>query len=133
MIVFMLFIIGMVVYMFKIQDRDSLVEEDYYEKGINYDHEYEAKRNTLIDKAEPEISVRASELLIKLKDGDTYQLKLLRPTSAKQDIFKEGELVGGNHTIIIDITKLEKGLWSLKLAWQNQQGKHYLYTKDITL
>ena len=67
MAVFMLFIIGMVVYMFKIHGNDALVEEDYYEKGLNYNQEYKAKENTLNDGAEPDIKITDSQIIIQLQ------------------------------------------------------------------
>ncbi|WP_199120431.1 FixH family protein [Pedobacter sp. ASV28] len=132
MAAFMLFIIGMVVYMFKVHGNDDLVEEDYYEKGINYDREYEAKRNTLSEHADPVIKLTTSQLIIQLKVMADYRLKLMRPSSAKKDIQSEGKTIGEEHLIIIDRVGLDKGLWSLKLEWK-ANGKTYQYGKDMML
>ena len=45
MFAFMLFIVGMVIYMFHVHGRDALIEENYYEKGINYNAELVNKTN----------------------------------------------------------------------------------------
>ncbi len=132
MIAFMLFIIGMVVYMFKSHGNDALVEEDYYEKGINYDKEYDAKKNTLDDNATPIIKITDSQIVIQLKDAADYQLFMLRPSAIKEDVRVNGKTIGENHLITLKKSNLARGLWSMQLAWQ-VGGKEYLYKKDITL
>jgi len=132
MAAFMLFIISMVVYMFKTHGNDALVEDDYYEKGINYDKEYEAKSNTLNDDAAPVIKLSKSQLILQLKDVADYQLTLMRPSEAKKDVSSKGKTIGDANLIIIDATHLDKGLWSLKLEWRSN-GKDYLFVKEITI
>lgn len=132
MAAFMLFIISMVVYMFKTHGSDALVEDDYYEKGIHYDKEYEAKSNTLNDNAAPVIKISKSQVILQLKDEADYQLNLMRPSEAKKDIISAGKTIGDLHLIIIDATQLDKGLWSLKLEWRSN-GKDYLFVKEITI
>ncbi len=132
MIAFMLFIIGMVVYMFKSHGNDALVEEDYYEKGINYDKEYDAKKNTLDDDATPIIKITETQVVIQLKDAADYQLLMLRPSAIKEDMRANGKTTGDNHLITVEKSTLARGLWSMRLAWQ-VGGKEYLYKKDITL
>ena len=132
MIAFMLFITGMVVYMFKVQDNDSLVEEDYYEKGINYDQEYNAKKNALEEGATPVINVANNQITITLRDAADYELLLLRPSAAKLDIKSIGRTVGKENVITFETGNLKRGLWSLNLSWK-VNGKDYLYQKNITL
>jgi hypothetical protein len=132
MALFMSFIIGMVVYMFKQHGNDALVEEDYYEKGINYDKEYAAKSNVLNDDATPEITINQGQITLKLKDAADYQLKLMRPSAKAKDVNTSGKTVGTENTIIVETASLDKGLWSLKLEWRSN-GKDYMFTKDITI
>lgn len=132
MAAFMLFIISMVVYMFKKHGNDALVEDDYYEKGINYNKEYDAKSNTLNDDATPVIKLSKSQVILQLKDEADYQLTLMRPSEAKKDVTSKGKTIGDSHLIIIDATHLVKGLWSLKLEWRSN-GKDYLFVKEITI
>ena len=89
MIAFMLFIIAMVVYMFSVHGNDALVDEDYYEKGINYNQEYNAIQNVLFDKTEPNLSITKNQIIIKLKDSANYEIKLMRPSTVKDDIHKK--------------------------------------------
>ena len=132
MALFMSFIIGMVVYMFKQHGNDALVEEDYYEKGINYDKEYDAKSNTLNDDATPEIKLSQSQLIIQLKDEADYQLTLMRPSAKEKDVKSNGKTIGDKNLIIIETGSLDKGLWSLKLQWRSN-GRDYMFAKDITI
>lgn len=132
MAAFMLFIICMVVYMFKKHGNDALVEDDYYEKGIHYDKEYDAKSNTLNDDAAPIIKLSKSQLILQLKAAADYQLTLMRPSEAKKDISSKGKTIGDAHLIIIDAMHLDKGLWSLKLEWRSN-GIDYLFVKEITI
>ncbi|KQC00624.1 FixH family protein [Pedobacter sp. Hv1] len=132
MVAFMLFIIAMVIYMFNVHGNDALVEEDYYEKGINYNQEYNAKQQVIDDKAEPIITVNENQIIIQLKDSATYELKLMRPASAKDDIRIKGTTIGQANLILLDRKHQHTGLWFLELKWNSNQ-KAYLFKKNITL
>jgi hypothetical protein len=132
MVAFMLFIIGMVVYMFKVHDNDSLVEEDYYEKGLNYNQEYQAKENVLNDDAEPNIKINVNQIIIELKDSASYELKLMSPANAKADISNKGNTIGETNLILIDKANMHTGLWILELKWLSK-NKQYQFNKNITL
>jgi len=132
MAAFMSFIIGMVVYMFKQHGNDALVEDDYYEKGINYDKEYDANSNTLNDDAAPIIKLSNTQLILQLKDAADYQLTLMRPSAKEKDVKSSGRTIGDANLIIVDAAKLDKGLWSLKLEWRSN-GKNYQFKKDVTI
>ncbi|TKC12392.1 nitrogen fixation protein FixH [Pedobacter polaris] len=132
MITFMLFIICMVVYMFSVHGNDALVDEDYYEKGINYNQEYNAKQNVITDGAQPKITVSNSQIIIQLKDSANYELKLMRPSTTKNDIKDKGNTVGDSNLILIGTKNMHSGLWFLELKW-TCNGKNYFFKKDITL
>jgi nitrogen fixation protein FixH len=132
MILFMLFIISMVVYMFRVHGNDALVEEDYYERGINYNQEYNAKRNVLTDNAQPEVVINKNQIIIKLKDSASYELKILRPATKKDDIKLNGSTVSNANLILISREKMHTGLWLIDLKWKSSD-KEYQFTKNITL
>lgn len=132
MVAFMLFIIGMVVYMFKVHGNDALVDENYYEKGIDYDREYNAKQNVLDDEKEPEITITKTQIIIQLKDSASYEIKLMRPSTTKDDIRKRGSTIGDNHLVLIDRQNMPAGLWFLELEWLSK-SKSYLFKKDLKL
>ncbi|QXU43388.1 FixH family protein [Pedobacter sp. D749] len=132
MFAFMLFIVGMVIYMFHVHGRDALIEENYYEKGINYNAEYDAKQNVLHDDAKPKISITDSQIVIQLKDSAEYELVLMRPANSDDDVKRKGNTTGASHLILVDKTKMAKGMWFINLSW-HAGGKAYLFKNNITL
>jgi hypothetical protein len=132
MIAFMLFIVAMVVYMFSVHGNDALVDKDYYEKGINYNQEYNAKQNVVEEDAQPIISISKSQVSIQLKDSAAFELKLQRPSTVKDDILIKGNTSGSLNLIQLNSTTMPKGLWFLELKWKSN-NKEYLFKKDITL
>lgn len=132
MVAFMLFITGMVVYMFSVHDQDALIAEDYYEKGINYNQDYDAMQLMITDKAEPIFKLSESQVIIQLKDSASYELKLMRPIAAKDDIHQKGTTVNEANLILLDRSQMPKGLWLLELKWKSK-NKTYLFKKNLTL
>ena len=132
MITFMLFIMGMVIYMLHVHGRDALIEENYYEKGIDYNTEYNAKQNVAVDNAKPKITNTPKQLLIQLKDSATYQLVLMRASDSKDDLKLNGKTTGDSNLILVDKAKLAKGMWFISLTWRSA-NKDYLYKNNITL
>ena len=118
--------------MFKSHNSDALVEEDYYEKGINYDKEYNAKKNVLDDNATPIIKITETQIIIQLKEAASYQLLMLRPSAKKDDVRSTGQTIGSQNLITLEKNSLASGFWSMQLAWQ-VNGKEYLYKKALTL
>lgn len=132
MFAFMLFIVGMVIYMFHVHGRDALIEENYYEKGINYNAEYDAKQNVLHDDARPKITITHTQIVIQLKDSAQYELVLMRPDNSYDDVKRKGNTTGASHLILVDKTKMAKGMWFMNLSW-HAGGKAYLFKNNITL
>ncbi|SES12826.1 FixH family protein [Pedobacter rhizosphaerae] len=129
---FMLFIVGMVFYMFTLKDRDTLVEDDYYEKGMNYNETYNATQNVIKEQLSPQIKVGQKQIVIQLKNKIDFELQLMRPSSAAEDVKMKGKTIEPNHLILIDRGNMRKGLWVLTLCWTNNQ-QEYLYKTNITL
>ncbi len=132
MIAFMLFIVAMVVYMFKVHGNDAIVDEDYYEKGINYNQEYNATQNMLVDNATPTVNITKSQIILKLKDSASYEIKLMRPSTVKDNIQLKGSTLSTSNLILIDRTTMHFGVWFLELRWTSK-GKDYLYKTTLRL
>lgn len=132
MVGFMLFIIGMVIYMFHVHGRDALIEENYYEKGIDYNTEYNAKQNVVDDNAKPKIMNTRTQLIIQLKSPASYQLLLMRASDSKDDLKLIGKTTGNGNIILIDKTKIAKGMWFINLSWHSD-NKEYLYKNNLSL
>lgn len=132
MVVFMLFIVTMVVYMFSRHGDDALVDENYYENGIRYNEEYDAKQNVLNDNATPLLRVTKEQIIINLKDSANYELKLLSPSMRQNDLLRKGTTNSENNLILIDRSDMLPGLKFLELKWISR-GKHYVFKTNITL
>jgi hypothetical protein len=132
MATFMLFIIAMVVYMFIVHGKDALVEDDYYEKGLSYNQEYNATQNVLDHDAQPLITIKNSQIIVQLKDSASYALKLMRPSAQKEDVALKGNTIGNSNLILIDRKLLAKGMWTFSIQWESNK-KTYFFKKDITL
>ncbi|MBC6112835.1 FixH family protein [Pedobacter fastidiosus] len=132
MLAFMLFIVCMVAYMFHVHGRDALIEENYYEKGINYNAEYNAKQNVFKDDAKPTITITKNQMIIQIKESANYELVLMRPSNSLDDVKLKGKTTGSSNLILVDKTKMPKGMWFLNLQWRSG-NKDYLYKNNITL
>lgn len=111
----MLFIIGAGIYMVS-HDNDTLVESDYYEKGLNYDETFHKKENLLNDHARPKIQLLKDTLLIQFsttgnkgnlnfKRLDDKSLDLQLPFFSKTNQFK------------LPVSTFKKGNWNLEIDW----------------
>lgn len=114
------FIIGMVavgIYMVS-KNSDSLVEEDYYERGINFDEVYQRRQNLLAHQAQPKISVEGNMLHIHFKHQENEgELLLKRASDQSQDIkipfsVQDDQFQTGLET-------LSAGAWDLQLIWRS--------------
>ncbi len=132
MATFMLFIMTMVVYMFSVHGKDALVEDDYYEKGLSYNQEYNATQNVLDNDAQPLITINNSQIIVQLKDSASYNLKLMRPSAQKEDVALKGNTIGSSNLILIDRKLLSKGMWTFSIQWESNK-KAFFFKKDITL
>lgn len=132
MVTFMMFIVCMVVYMFHVHGRDALIEENYYEKGINYNTEYDAKQNVFNDQAKPNITITQTQIIIQLKDSATYELALMRPSNSAEDVKLKGNTTGNTNLILVERATMAKGMWFLNLQW-HAANKDYLFKNNITL
>ncbi len=132
MITFMLFIVCMVVYMFRVHGRDALVEENYYEKGINYNVEFNAKQNVINEHAQPVINITKNQIIIELKTAAKYELVMMRPSNSLEDVKLQGNTSGTANLILVDRTKMGKGMWFFNLQWK-AGNKDYMFKKNITL
>ena len=126
---FMAFIITLAVLMIK-SGSDDLVDKDYYQKGIEYDKDYERKSQMQKDQAEPEISIGESIRII-LKKPMTGTFRFLHPSDHKNDRIVSLNSGITNETVI-PLTDLAAGHWKLIIEWKSD-AKEYLYEKSITI
>lgn len=127
---FIIFIVAMGIIMFN-SKKDALVDNDYYEKGINYDQVYNKKEQTKTDHAKPEIIINQDMLLLTFKDKATGTVKLMRTADKSMDKDFPFES-NSNHQVIIPASGFKKGSWRLIADWKSN-NKNYLYEQEITI
>jgi hypothetical protein len=128
--VFMTFIMVLAYFMMTSKN-DDLVDADYYEKGINYNVDYEKKSRVAKDQATPEVLIADQQLMITFVQEATGTVKLIRTADKAMDknmILKTDSL----NQFIIPIKGLATGLWKLQIDW-NSNGGSYLYEKEVML
>ena len=120
---FMLFIIGAGIYMVT-HDSDTLVESDYYEKGLNYDETFHKKENLLNDHAKPRIQVLQDTLLIQFSSSvNKGNLNFKRLDDKNQD--QQLPFYTNSNQFKLPISSFKKGNWNLEIDWVNS-NKSYI-------
>ena len=126
---FMAFIITLAVLMIR-SGSDDLVDKDYYQKGIEYDKDYDRKSQMQKDQTEPEISIGDS-IRIVFNKPMTGTVRFLHPSDNKKD-----RIVSLNSGIAkkvaLSLSDIAKGHWKLIIEWKSD-AKEYLYEKSITI
>lgn len=128
MLCFMSFIIILAVKMIN-SKTDALVDNDYYEKGLAYDKDYNRKEQVKTDGAAPEIKVKDGYILLKFKDKVVGEAKLIRNSDKRLDrkIMISTDTL---HSVKIPAVELEKGRWRLIISWTTD-GKAYLDEQEV--
>ena len=127
---FMTFIMVLAYFMMTSKN-DDLVDADYYEKGINYNVDYEKKTRVTKNQATPEVLINSQRLTITFKQAATGTVKLIRTADKTMD--KNMTLTTDSlNQYNIPVTGLATGLWKLQIDW-NSNGLSYLYEKEVML
>lgn len=127
---FMSFIIVLVLKM-TFSPEDALIDKNYYEKGQNYDVEYNAKQKAIQDNVVPNITVDDSGLKIRFEQPVEYRLTAKRPSDIKMDKRFEG-VTNEPFTLHLSQHELAKGPWALSLEFSVAKEK-YLVQDEIIM
>jgi hypothetical protein len=130
MLCFMGFIITMGVIMMT-SKKDALVDNDYYEKGINYNHDYVRKENVRQDHAEPIFQVLNDTLHVQFIAPSEGTFKIIRTADKRLDrslSFK----TDAKNIFVYPLRGKATGLWKIQLDWKSKD-KSYLFEKEIML
>jgi hypothetical protein len=127
---FMIFIIVLGVIMSG-SKTDALVDNDYYEKGINYNKVYNRKEQVKRDHAQPVITLDTKSIVIAFKHQASGTVRLMRTADKKLDKILSFE-TGAGHQLIIPVAPLQKGYWRLITDWTSN-GNSYLYEQEINI
>lgn len=123
--------IGTYAYLMMTSKSDELVDKDYYEKGINYDVDYNKKENVKRNNMEPSVLLRNDSLVITFPAAAAGTLKLIRTADKTMDRGFPLETNDENQ-YKISIRGKESGLWKLQMDW-TASGTPYLYEKEVML
>ena len=127
----MSFILVLAVLMIR-SDPDALVENNYYEKGLNYDEVYQHKAQVFKDSAVPTVIVMESKIIISFKAHAQGSINLMRTSDKRMDRITDFN-TDETHQFFISTRSLTKGQWRLIIDWHNEEGIRYLYEQEIIL
>lgn len=125
---FMSFIIVLAVMMFT-SKTDALVEQDYYEKGIQYDDTFNKKEQVRKDQATPQIKIDPNQLQLSFIMPAKGIISMIRNSDKKQDQ-KIPFQTDSASSVSVPLKTFKKGTWKLIVEW-NSQGLSYLYEQEI--
>ena len=129
LISFMSFIVFMGLRMV-LSNEDALIDKDYYERGLNYDQEYNESKQALNDSILPEVIIKEAGLNISLPVTVKYKLTCQKLSDAKKDRIYTDHTESRN--IYINAGELEKGTWLFTIEYHTRQ-KSYLVKRQIVL
>lgn len=111
------------------QDSDSLVEEEYYEKGLDYESVIDHKRNVALHSAQPEITVKENHIEFLFKENSNQgEITLKRPSN--QHLDKIIPFLTTQFKYTLSLKGMEKGAWEIQINWNNNDVPYY-YQKRI--
>ncbi|MBA4848899.1 FixH family protein [Emticicia sp. BO119] len=132
---FVIFMITLVTLCVKQKDI-SLVSNDYYKKEIAYQAEIEKQQNAaqLIQSVIVTYAGEKQQISVVFPEDQKDargKVQFYRPSDAKKDFTIE-LVLQQNRTQEIPVNQLTKGLWVIKIEWENA-GKAYLKEEKIVL
>jgi hypothetical protein len=110
---------------------DALVDNDYYEKGIDYNVEYNKKMNVKQDHAEPTVELTSDSLILTFVKPAQGKIKFIRLSNKTLDRSLSLQTNSMNQAEY-PILQKSRGLWKLQMEWQSE-NKPYLYEKEVML
>lgn len=131
MLSFMTFIIVLAVLMIR-SETDALVDQDYYEKGLNYDHEFALKEQVIKDNALPIIAFSGENLVITFKTEATGTLKITRTAKKSMDRTMNFK-TDSDKNVILSSKDLAKGNWKFIMQWKANNGNTYLNEQEVSI
>ncbi len=117
--------------------RFDLVEEDYYQKGLQYQDRIEQKKRTEALSQPLRWKVEAGNQLhlyfpeVARSNRVEGQIHLFRPSDARMDRKFPLNLTE-NAEQVLNLKGFTSGLWRVKIQWQID-GKDYYYEEAFTL
>lgn len=135
-VLFIGYIMTMVVIM--ISTSSDLVEDNYYEEGVNFEKKIQAIKNSKAIKDKLIINVDDQFLSIKFPSEvimDSViegRIHLYRAENGNLDKYFSFSKSSGN-TQMIPVEKIAKGNYKLLLSWKTNASDYYIEKKGITI
>jgi hypothetical protein len=128
MLSFMTFIVVLGVLMFN-SKTDALVDNDYYEKGLSYNADYNRKEQVKTDNAGPQISVDRQNITLSFKTEASGIINLRRNSDKSMDQ-RIALQTDEKNLATIPLKGIAKGQWHIIVSWISD-GKSYLDEQEI--
>ena len=123
--VFILFMLGLV--FMTILNDITLVEKDYYPKGLDYQNRIDEMENARLEKVSFTVKQLENEIEIHFSNvkADSGTINFFRPSNNQMDriIHFNNTDNGVKH---LDINDFHKGKYIMKISWKNGNKNYYL-------
>jgi hypothetical protein len=127
LLAFVLFISGMSIYMFRSPTDDY--DHQYYEDGLNFDHDYNREAQVTRDHAQPLITVSKDSIIFVFPQPIKGRVTFMRPSSdAKDAVYALDNK--NSKPMQFETAALTKGKWQLVVEWESNR-KAYLYHQEV--
>ncbi|MBC7915081.1 MAG: FixH family protein [Pyrinomonadaceae bacterium] len=110
---------------------DTLIEKDYYEKGLQYDETYNAKQSALTDNVVPIVDLNDYGLTLIFKNPAKCKLNFKRLSNSKMDTIIE-QNTDEDFSVYVFENDIEGGPWQLAMEYVIN-GKTYLLERKIIM
>ena len=125
--IFMIFILSMCIYMFTMPADEY--DHQYYEKGLNFDKDFDKEQQVYKDHAQPEINISGKQVSVAFIEPATGTIRFIRPSSEMLDQTFELNTHTGRETAM-SVSSLVAGKWQMVLEWKSS-NKSYLFQKVV--
>jgi hypothetical protein len=128
---FMIFILSLGAIMIMGNEKDTLIDNDYYEKGQAYDIYYKKKQAASDDGVIPEVIVNQYGITITFCTAVHYRIICRRLSDRNMDKTFEG-YTEEDHDVQILNGQLQSGPWLLRIEYSHD-NKEYVYETEVRM
>lgn len=128
---FMIFIMTLGFIMIMGNEKDTLIDADYYEKGQAFETDYKKKQAAIDDEIIPEVVVNHYGVTITFCKPVKYKIICKRPSDQAMDRIFEGYTEEDRNVQILK-GELPAGPWFLRIEFTGD-GKDYVYETEIIM
>jgi len=129
-VVFLIFAVGILIMVRISMNREvDLVSDDYYQQELRHQDQIESQRRSNELSEHPSIRVTPSQVSLRLPrtfspESTSGTLTFYRPADQHKDFVVALKLDSTN-TQFVPTSSLQKGLWKLKVRWEQHRQDYY--------